>query len=76
MLRLHVVVLLRKAGYNFSLIKSGLTELEAGFVDRAVAAVEARLAILSAASRNCTASTAALWKYPGELQVEANNNPS
>jgi DNA-binding transcriptional MerR regulator len=75
MLRLHVVVLLRKAGYNFPIIKSVLTELEAGFVDRAVAAVEARLANLSVASRNCTASTAALWKYLGELQVEGDNNP-
>jgi DNA-binding transcriptional MerR regulator len=66
MRRLQVVALLRKAGYSFPLIAGVLAELDTGTVERALAAVETRLANLSAASQRCTAATAALWKYLAE----------
>jgi DNA-binding transcriptional MerR regulator len=60
MRRLQMVALLRKAGYSFPLITGVLAELDTGSVERALAAVETRLANLSAASRRCAAATATL----------------
>lgn len=61
--RLSLVVLLRKAGYDFATIRSVLERLRSGEPDQAVEAAERRLAELTESSRRHLAGTAALWHY-------------
>lgn len=64
---LHVVVLLRKAGYNFEAIREVLKQLAIGSPEQVLAAAEQRLAELDKRSRLCMEATATLWAYVQEL---------
>lgn len=61
--RLQIVVLLRKAGYDFAAIHTVLAQLETGTPEEAVSAAEKRLQELAENSRRCVEATAALWEY-------------
>lgn len=67
---LQVVVLLRKADYDFPAIRMVLEQLRSGQPDKAVQAAERRLADLSAISRRRIAATAAIWRYVETLSAE------
>jgi DNA-binding transcriptional MerR regulator len=70
MRRLRVVVLLRKAGYDFPAIHLALDELAAGQTARAIAAVEKRRADLARTSAACLTALAAFHGYVTEFWAD------
>lgn len=70
MRRLHVVVLLREAGYDFDVIRTTLDELAAGQPEKAIAAVDKRRAELARTSVACLAAIAAFQGYLNEFWAE------
>lgn len=69
--KLQVVVLLRKAGYDFAAIHNVLEQLAQGSPEQAVKAAEQRLKDLANESQRCAAATAALWAYIQEYSKAA-----
>lgn len=67
MRRLHVVVLLRDAGYGFNVILSVLDELAAGRPEKAIEAVEKRREELTRASWACIEALAFFHRYVSEF---------
>ena len=65
--RLHVIVLLREAGYNFPIISSVLDELAAGRPERAIVAVEKRREELTRISWTCIEALACFQCYVREF---------
>jgi len=65
--RLRIVALLRQANYDFAAIRTALDELEAGELQRAVAAVERRRSDLARASWSCLEATAGFYAYISEF---------
>ncbi|QBD81941.1 MerR family transcriptional regulator [Ktedonosporobacter rubrisoli] len=63
MRNLQVIVLLRKAGYNFEAIRAILAQLAAGTPEQALQAAEKRLQELAEMSRRCLEALAELWAY-------------
>ncbi|MCU0494856.1 MAG: MerR family transcriptional regulator [Chloroflexaceae bacterium] len=70
--RLRIVALLRQANYDFEAIHSVLDELEAGQLQRAVAAIEARRSELARTSWRCVGAMAALHGYVNEFLGDQN----
>lgn len=70
MRRLHVVALLREAGYDFNAIRAALDELAAGQPERAITAVEQRRAELARTSWDALTALAAFRAYVGEYWAE------
>lgn len=67
MRRLRVVVLLREARYDFTVIRSVLAELEAGRPEQAIVAVEKRHEELTQASWRCIEALACFQRYVQEF---------
>ncbi|HTK11220.1 MAG TPA: MerR family transcriptional regulator [Ktedonobacteraceae bacterium] len=67
MRRLRMVVLLRDAGYDFTVIHSVLDEMEAGRPERAIAAVEKRREELTRTSWACIEAMALFQHYVSEF---------
>lgn len=65
--RLQVVVLLRKAGYNFDAIQIVLGQLATGTPEQILTAAEHRLKDLAEVSRRAVEATAILWQYAKEI---------
>jgi DNA-binding transcriptional MerR regulator len=65
--RLHVVVLLREAGYNFPVIRSVLDEMAAGRPEKAIVAVEKRREELTWTSWRCIEALACFQRYVHEF---------
>ncbi|MBV9689243.1 MAG: MerR family transcriptional regulator [Ktedonobacteraceae bacterium] len=65
--RLRVVVLLREAGYNFTVILSVLDELAAGRPEQAIVAVEKRREELTRTSWMCVEALACFQRYMHEF---------
>jgi DNA-binding transcriptional MerR regulator len=70
MRRLRVVVLLRKAGYDFPAIHLVLAELAAGQTAKAIAAVEKRRSDLARTSATCLTALAAFHSYVHEFWAD------
>ncbi|MGZ3679301.1 MAG: MerR family transcriptional regulator [Ktedonobacterales bacterium] len=70
MRRLRVVVLLREAGYDFTVIRTTLDELAAGQPERAIAAVEKKRAELARTSWACLAAMPSFWGYITEFWAD------
>lgn len=62
-LRLQIVTLLRKTGYDFAAIEAVLAQIATGTIEEAMHAAESRLRELTEQSRDCIQATAVLWKY-------------
>jgi DNA-binding transcriptional MerR regulator len=67
MQRLRVVVLLREAGYNFTVIQSVLDELAAGRPEKAIVTVEKRREELTQTSWKCVEATTNFQRYVSEF---------
>ncbi len=67
MRRLRLVVLLREAGYNFSVIRSVLDEMAAGRPEQAIVAVEKRREELTLTSWKCIEALACFHRYVQEF---------
>ncbi|HEX2185272.1 MAG TPA: MerR family transcriptional regulator, partial [Chloroflexota bacterium] len=67
LLRLQVVTILRKAGYDFPAIRAVLDELAEGRPSTALSAIERRREELTVASERCSRATAAFWSYVAEV---------
>jgi DNA-binding transcriptional MerR regulator len=65
-LRLHLVAVLRQAGYPFDAVRAVLEQLVAGRPSAVLAAVERRREALARASERCSRATAAFWGYVAE----------
>ena len=65
--RLRVVVLLRGAGYNFTVILSVLDELAAGQPEQAIVAVEKRREELTRTSWSCIEALTSFQHYVSEF---------
>ena len=61
--KLQVIVLLRKANYDFPAINAVLDELSSGTIEQAFSAAEQRLQNLLNVSCRCVEATAFLWSY-------------
>lgn len=61
--RLEIVVLLRRANYDFESIRSVLAELSNGHTASTLRAIEQRRQDIASRSRACTRATALLWEY-------------
>jgi DNA-binding transcriptional MerR regulator len=70
MRRLHVVALLRGAGYDFDAIRATLDALAAGRPEQAIAAAERRRDELTRASWTCLAAMSELQRYVAEFWPE------
>ncbi|WP_149400326.1 MerR family transcriptional regulator [Dictyobacter arantiisoli] len=70
MRRLHIVVLLRDAGYDSKVILSVLDELAAGRPEKAIAAVEARSEELTRTSWVCIEAMAFFQRYVSEFWAQ------
>jgi DNA-binding transcriptional MerR regulator len=66
---LQVIAMLRDAGYRFGDMRSILRELGEGNPAAALVAMQKRQKELHAASRECMAATAALWRYLDDAEV-------
>jgi DNA-binding transcriptional MerR regulator len=62
-LRLHVVAVLRQAGYPFDAVRAVLAQVVAGRPSTVLAAIERRRGALTRASERCSRATAAFWGY-------------
>jgi DNA-binding transcriptional MerR regulator len=67
MRRLHVVVLLRGAGYSFNVIRTVLDELAAGRPEKAIVAVEKRSEELTRRSWTCIEALTSFQYYVSEF---------
>ncbi len=67
--KLRVIVLLRKANYDFAAIHALLEQLASGTTEQALAAADMRLHELAEASRRCIAATTRLWAYIEETEA-------
>ena len=66
---LQVVVLLRKAGYDFDAIRVVLGQLATGTPEQVRSAAEHRLQDLAEVSRRAVEATAMLWEYAKEIEL-------
>jgi DNA-binding transcriptional MerR regulator len=66
-LQLWLVARLRQARYRFDAIRVVLRELEAGRIERAIAAVEERREELNSASERCARASATFWQYATDI---------
>ncbi|HEX2909252.1 MAG TPA: MerR family transcriptional regulator [Chloroflexia bacterium] len=74
MRRLQVVVMLRESGYNFEAIHTTLNELAAGRPEKAIAALEKRLAEFARTSWTCLTAIPLFQSYISEFLPELCNS--